>query len=158
MRLFLKTYFLFLFSLFNSYCYCESGLAIPYTNKTLPIVMIDPAGHEKQVGRTIVEGYERGETFKFAKALQKRRKSPAANADQLRLQWLRKLTSTVLTTPHIIVTKPLTTTSLIAQLLACETSVILAAFFEVSFGFGFCGLEDFALGSHKTRQHRKCTA
>lgn len=34
------------------------------------LVMIDPAGHAKNVGRRLVEGYERGETFKFAEKLQ----------------------------------------------------------------------------------------
>ena len=31
--------------------------------------MIDPAGHAKNVGRRLVESYERGETFKFAEKL-----------------------------------------------------------------------------------------
>lgn len=33
------------------------------------LVMIDPAGHAKNVGRRLVESYERGETFKFAEKL-----------------------------------------------------------------------------------------
>ena len=34
--------------------------------------MIDPSGHAKNVGRKLVESYERGETFKFAQELQKK--------------------------------------------------------------------------------------
>ena len=36
-----------------------------------PIVIIDPAGHAKDLGRLLVEGYERAETLKFARALKK---------------------------------------------------------------------------------------
>lgn len=35
-----------------------------------PIVILDPAGHAKDSGRLLVEGYERGQTLKFAQALQ----------------------------------------------------------------------------------------
>jgi len=35
-------------------------------------VLIDPAGHAKDLGRLLVEGYERAETLKFAQALRKR--------------------------------------------------------------------------------------
>jgi hypothetical protein len=35
------------------------------------IVMIDPAGHAKEPGRLLVEGYERAETFKFADRLRR---------------------------------------------------------------------------------------
>jgi hypothetical protein len=34
------------------------------------LVMIDPAGHAKNIGRRLVEGFERAETFKFAEKLQ----------------------------------------------------------------------------------------
>jgi hypothetical protein len=36
-----------------------------------PIIVIDPAGHARDVGRLLVEGYERAQTLKFAQALQK---------------------------------------------------------------------------------------
>ena len=35
------------------------------------LVMIDPAGHAKNVCRKLVEGYERAQTFKFAQSLSK---------------------------------------------------------------------------------------
>ena len=39
--------------------------------KNKPIILLDPAGHAKDPGRLIVEGYERSETLKFAMSLQK---------------------------------------------------------------------------------------
>jgi len=41
------------------------------SSKNLPIVLLDPAGHAKEPGRMIVEGYERSETLKFALQLKK---------------------------------------------------------------------------------------
>ena len=40
-----------------------------------PIVVLDPAGHGRKLGRLLVEGYERAETLKFAQALKKRLKA-----------------------------------------------------------------------------------
>ena len=34
------------------------------------VIMLDPAGDASQRGRTLVNGYERGETLKLAKALE----------------------------------------------------------------------------------------
>lgn len=39
---------------------------------TRPIVLIDPAGHAKNLGRLLVEGYERAETLKLAHAIKER--------------------------------------------------------------------------------------
>ena len=55
---------IFLFSILSFYtsllCFAEQST----------LVMLDPAGHAKNVGRRLVEGYERAETFKFAEKLQ----------------------------------------------------------------------------------------
>ena len=36
-----------------------------------PIIVLDPAGHARKLGRLLVEGYERAETLKFAQELKK---------------------------------------------------------------------------------------
>ena len=53
----------FIFVFFISYVY-------PKTQKT--IIMIDPAGSVSDIGRKLVEGYERGATLKFAERIQKK--------------------------------------------------------------------------------------
>ncbi|MCK4650817.1 N-acetylmuramoyl-L-alanine amidase [Candidatus Babeliales bacterium] len=39
------------------------------SSKSTSLIMIDPSGHAKNVGRKLVEGYERAQTFKFAEVL-----------------------------------------------------------------------------------------
>lgn len=43
-----------------------------YSQSTRPILLIDPAGHAKELGRLLVEGYERAQTLQFARALQEK--------------------------------------------------------------------------------------
>ena len=47
------------------------NIAFGSSEKKQFLIMIDPAGHAKNVGRKLVEGYERAQTFKFAQGLQK---------------------------------------------------------------------------------------
>ncbi|MFH1643806.1 MAG: hypothetical protein ABIA74_01395 [bacterium] len=49
--------------------YFMSNLSAFNVLEKQPLVMIDPAGHAKNVGRRLIESYERGETFKFAERL-----------------------------------------------------------------------------------------
>lgn len=41
-----------------------------YPRPNVPVIVIDPAGNATNIGRMLNEGYERGETYQFAKALQ----------------------------------------------------------------------------------------
>lgn len=62
----------FSLTFFLNFIFCSFLFALDVDHAFRPpIIMIDPAGHAKNVGRTLVEGFERGETFKFAEALQK---------------------------------------------------------------------------------------
>lgn len=57
----LKTLFLFFIITINAFVFAED-------NKQF-CIMLDPAGHAKNVGRTLCNGYERAETYKFAEEL-----------------------------------------------------------------------------------------
>jgi hypothetical protein len=50
------------------FCFIGDGSA--FDSNRLPLIMLSPSGDAKNVGRKLVEGYERAQTFKFAKALQ----------------------------------------------------------------------------------------